>query len=298
MKYCFFFGPDKTTFEMEKSGIAEQSSAIPFHGIVSRGLLNTLIKEDPEGILWHQYAHMLDEIQSQCKPESESIPELKRLSEYAKNNNVLSFSQSALCAKKYIEMFSNSYQCSNNLICELWNIKEGHTSSVWKCSILLNNVPQPFDKFILNVARDTTAGIELKASSIKMQEIAMHCAGTNIARVLDIQSVSLDYYGSEIEVIVSKNECVDNCFEIHKVFDKKSNQEQLLLVERFLINQNNPARITSIFGRRFTDIESNKIKNDIKYFMSNVPSDFKAEINIQEGDVVWDGKRAVVVAIS
>lgn len=296
MKYCFFFGPDKTPFEIENSGISEHS-AIPFHGIVSRGLLNTLIKEDPRGTLWHQYAHMLDEI-IQLQSESVSIPELKRLSEYATANNVLTFRQSALCAKKYIEMFSNSHENSNNLICELWNIKEGHTSSVWKCSFPLNNGTQLFEEFVLNVARDATAGIELKESSIKMQEIAASCPGTNMARVLEIQSVSLDYNGSEIEVIVTKNECVDNCFEIHKIYDDKSNQEHLLLVERFLINQNNPARITSIFGRRFTDIESNKIKNDIKYFINNIPSDFKAEINIHEGDVVWDGKRAVVVAIS
>ena len=288
MKVQLFFGPDKIPFGLDDNGMVEENSAMPFHGIISRGLLNRFIAKDINAELWHQYARLsFDDNSNVADPIS------GKLRDEILASKVLSFAQSALCAKKYVEkIWGIKY---NNVQTELWNIKEGHTSSVWKASI---NSEGKKEIFIVNVARDYDAGIELKETSEKLLIIGNTYPEINLAKVLEISSIKDDTL--PFEVVVTKNDWIENSFEINKRRNRAIGNNELLMVERFLSTLDNPTKITAIVGRIFTEQETELINDDINKFLTKAASclNENPSLNINDGDVVWDGEKAVVVAIS
>lgn len=128
MNVSFFFGPDKIPFELKPRVMVENTATIPFHGIISRGLMNAFMSHDVSKVLWHRYAPMLYE--SSIRDDTD----LNLISNFALSCKVLSYGQSAFCALIYVERYCNQHGEDESEI-ELWNIKEGHTSSVWKVSI-------------------------------------------------------------------------------------------------------------------------------------------------------------------
>ena len=68
-------------------------------------------------------------------------------------------------------------------------------------------------------------------------------------------------------------------------------------MERFLADPDYPAQIAKIRGRYLNQVEVLKIENDIENFLTKatIPKQ-PVNININEGDVVWNGNRALVVA--
>lgn len=293
MELAFFYGPDKIPFRLKEKGMVESDSAIPFHGIISRGLLAKFIKEGLTNQTWYKYSHLI----GQTALENQE-PDLIQLQEYARECGVLSFGHSTTCVKLFIENYCNDLITEDNAQCEIWNIKEGHTSSVWKISIFDSNSKE--HHFIINVARDYEAGIELKTTSEQMIAIAEHCPNTNMAKVYEIQKILLNYNDNLFEVIVTRNEWIKDSYEIHTVKDTLNEKEKYLLVERFLTKEDTPSQITSIYGRRFSEEESIKIKADIDFFLNNASSRLSPTptLNINDGDVVWNGERAIVIAVS
>lgn len=267
---------------------------IPFHGIISRGLLNKLKENNVPNEVWLNKAHLLERDLN----SDSNVQDLLMLKEYAADCKVLSFSQSSACAKLYMENYFDSLQAKNITQCDIWNIKEGHTSSVWKVSFFDSSSKE--NHFIINVARDYEAGIELKTTSEKMKAIAEHYPHLNMARVYDIRKILLNYNDNPYEVVVTINQWIEDSYEIHVVKDKLNGKEQYLLVERFLTKEGSPAHISSIYGRRFTEEESAKIKDDRDIFLTNASKwlSYIPNLNINDGDVVWDGKNAIVVAVS
>ncbi len=296
MEAAYFYGPDKIPFRPDPEGGAADVAAPlrPFHGIISRGLLAQAVRLGLTPPTWHEYAHRLN----QAGPPGTRPDLLTRLEAAARECEVLSVEQSARCAKTYLEQYLNGPGMAEGVGAELWNIKEGHTSSVWKAS--LSGPPGlPDASFIINVARDREAGLELKKASEKMQAIAQKCPGINAAGVYDIAGVELDYFDRLIKVVVTRNEWIADSYEIHRIAGPtKTRPEQYALVERFLTSENNPAHISSINGRLFSDAERRKIKRDVRFFLKNASKTAPVQVNINEGDVVWNGRRAVVVAIS
>jgi len=288
VKVNFFFGRDKIPFELRGCRIAETES-IPFSGIISRGLLNKFIEQNLDIQIWQKYAHLLFE--NGDYPASHEYNILKKL---ALECGVLSFGQSALSAQTYVKNYCKSIKKTDCRI-ELWNIKEGHTSTVWKVTV---NSPESEDIFIVNVSRDLQAGIELKETSEKLMIIAGRYPNLNLAKVLDIYTLTRDFLPSG--VIITKNECVDNSYEIHSRKNLKSKQDELIMVEQFLTQRNNPAFITSVIGRVFTQSEKEKIICQINYFLKMAAACLPAApgVNINHGDIVWNGERAIVIAIS
>lgn len=288
MKVQLFFGPDKIPFGLDDNGMVEENSAMPFHGIISRGLLNRFIAKDINAQLWHQYARLsFDDNSNVADPISE------KLRDEILASKVLSFAQSAVCAKKYVEqIWGIKY---NDVQTELWNIKEGHTSSVWKASI---NSEGEKEIFIVNVARDYDAGIELKETSEKLLIIGNTYPEINLAKVLEISSIKDD--SLPFEVVVTKNDWIENSFEIHKRTNKATGSEELLLVERFLTTPENPLKITSVVGKIFSHKETEQINDEINEFLTKASSCLteKSSLNINEGDAVWNGEKAVVIALS
>lgn len=293
MNYNFFFGFEKTPFILYNNGVIKSNPSTPFHGIISLGLYNKLNKQKINSEIWHKNAHKLEF--SELENDS-SDAALSMLKECAKECKVLSFAQSALCAKLYVENYCKELTTGNEGYCEIWSIKEGHTSSVWKITIINSDLKELH--FIINVARDYKAGFELKTTSIKMRDMVKHCPNINMAKVYDIQKVYLNYDNTPLEVIVTRNECIKNSYEIHSTINKANGKEQYLLVEKFLTDIDHPSQITSIYGRKFSEKEEIKIKNDIDFFLTNAKKIIPTDININEGDTVWDGKKATVIAIS
>jgi len=292
MEFGFFYGPDKIPFLMDDQEMVLSDSAIPFHGIISRGLLKKFEDEGVNSNTWFKYSHLIGNTAA-----LDQEPDLTQLQEYAHSCEVLSFSNSAVSVRNYAENYINKSNKGKQLTCELWNIKEGHTSSVWKVTVKNKNhfVEDPF---IVNVARDQAAGLELKHTSEKMQAIAENFHDINMARVHDIDKVTLNYFDKYIDVVVTRNEFIPRANEIHSITRQGDNNEQYVLVERFLTSETNPSRISSIKGRKFTEDECNKIKMDINFFSINASKDFNAQINIMDGDLVWNGEKAIVVAIN
>ncbi|SFH34176.1 hypothetical protein [Pedobacter insulae] len=275
MEFNYFFGPDKLRFAISAEGKIRQEVSTPFHGIISRGLLKHGCS------IWNTHSHLLEYEDNALQTE-----EWIMLKQNAFQCGVLSFAQSTLAAKRYLEKYANTAKC------ELWNIKEGHTSSVWKVT-LANEEP-----FVLNIARDQLACEELKALSINLKKITDEGDTSNLAKVYDI--VEIEDEQLPIKVVVTKNEWIKDSFEIHSRINLKTNQEELLLVERFITDIQNPAEITAILGRVFTTTEAQKIKEEISNFLTQARAclSHTPEINMNDGDVVWNGDKAIVIAIN
>ncbi len=285
----FYFGPDKTPF------ILGQSDPMPFHGIVSRGLLKKLIENNIRNEVWCNNTHLLER---DCLDSDSTSHDLLKLREFAAECKVLSFGQSTACAKRYLENYFNKLLHNDDGLCEIWNIKEGHTSSVWKVSYFGSSFHE--NHFILNVARDHEAGIELEITSEKMMRIAECYPDINMAKVYDIRKIPLIYNNKPCEVVVTRNEWINNSYEIHFRKNKQTGKYDFLMVDRFFTSENNPAYITSILGRIFTNEEVNIIRNEIKLFITKATACLaeKPKIDINDGDVVWDGEKAIVIAIA
>lgn len=293
MRFHFFFGPDMVEFVPSDKGTSKSDTGVPFHGIISRGLLNRMIEKKVGNEVWYQNAHRLDTLVFE---KESSDADASMLGKLANECRVLSFGQSAFCARLFIENHCKEMNKFDDADCEIWNIKEGHTSSVWKITIL-NPQDSREHQFVINVARDYEAGVELETTSEKMKAIAEHCPDINIAKVLDIQKIPLNYNEALVEVVVTKNEWIENSYEIHAAKDKLDGKEQYVLVERFLTKEESPSQITSIYGRRFSTEESIRIRRDIESFLNRASSFASTSLNINEGDVVWNSQNAVVVAI-
>jgi len=289
MKFLFFFGPDKLPFKLLESGMVENTSTMPFHGIISRGLLSKIMTGEMDLEIWYRYAPHLNQMNAAMDSGL-----LKFLS-FLKKCKVLSFGQSAWVARQYLEQYYQKEGRDDDMLIEIWNIKEGHTTSVWK--ITEHNTTEK-ETFILNVARDHDASKELRDTSEKLQIISKSFPDLNMAKVFDIAFVKNE--SLPFEVTVTRNEWIDNSFEIHSRKNELTYSDDLVLVERFLTDDRNPSKITSVVGRIFSESETRKINEDINNFLTNATKSLgeKTSLNINEGDVVWNGKMAIVVALT
>lgn len=290
MEFTFFFGADKTPFALYKNGVVQASLSTPFHGIISLGMLNKMRENNVKAELWHNHAHFLED---KSLGHNINTKDLLMLKKYATECKMLSFGMSSASVKLYLEKhFAKDHNITK---CEIWNIKEGHISSVWKVAVSSRKKTK---LFAINVARDNKAGIALKTSSEKIKAICNRYPEINLAKVFDIYTLQDKLLPGK--VVITRNEWIDNSYEIHSRKNKHTQKDELLMVERFLTSENRPCHITSILGRIFTPKEVQKIQNDINTFLTKAATCLpqKPEININNGDVVWDGEKAIVVAIS
>jgi hypothetical protein len=285
----FFFGPDKIPFKINDKGMVEENSTMPFHGIISQGLLSEIESKKTNPDMWYRYAPFIEQRSNEI---DSGMTEFNSL---VKKCKVLTFGQSAWAAQKYFKEKCLKDTINEDSDIEIWKIKEGHISSVWK--ITVNNTTEKED-FVLNVARDLESSKELKETSEKLKAISNSYPDINMAKVFDIACVKDELL--PFEVTVTRNEWIDNSFEIHKRKNRETDSEELLLVERFLTDDKDPSRITSLVGRIFTTEESEKITKDIDEFLTKAMTCLPEmpELTINEGDVVWDGEKAIVIAIN
>jgi hypothetical protein len=278
--FSLYHGPDR--HPVPPAGDETLTEAgVPFHGIASRGLLGEI--GEPED--WSRFAHRLHD----GSPSDE--PVLLGLREAAQRLHVLSFRQSARAAERYLEA---RLPPKGPRLCELWNIKEGHTSSVWH---VVARDEDGFEEFILNVARDDEAGRELARTAQTMMAIGQRHADLAMAGVEDIAEVEIDYSGEPLMVTVTRNELVRDGLEIHLGRHRQTGEPTLVVVERFLTEPDNPAEIARLVGRVMTNAECLRLEEDLAAFIDAASEIAEVAVDINEGDLVWAGDRAVVVAI-
>jgi len=264
---------------------------MPFHGIISRGLLKRFRENGVPSATWLAYAHRIHD------GSEENDEHLAAIRNDAQQCAVLSFGQSALAAQRCVESYCPTELNKEPVSCELWNIKEGHTSSVWRVAIDRRSSTKG-SPFVVNVARDRDASRELERTSEKMQAIARRHPGVNMAKVWSVDQVRIACFGEPLHVSVTRNEWVAGAYEIHRANDHATDPDKYLMIERFLTHTDRPSHIGSIRGREFTRSECHRIKNDITRFLTEARQECPVDIEIDEGDAVWDGAQAIVVAIS
>jgi hypothetical protein len=275
MDVIYLHGPDRTLLDIDSDGTVSSSSGAPFHGIISRGLLHWL-EDRPDGAeLWERLAHRLHD------GTDADEPALRELRTAADQHQVLSLPQSAEVARRYVAAC-----CEGDVTtCELWNIKEGHTSSVWIVTLAPEGV-----RFAVNVARDANAGHELRRTSELMRTLSARHPDVRVAEVLDVATVELRAV-REL-VIVSRNEFVRDALEVHRV------NGRFALVERFITSEDAPSRVHAIRGRLLSYDEQTTVDRAIQRVHAIGDPAAHFAIDIDHGDVVWDGHQPVVVALS
>ena len=288
------WGPDRMPLKITEMGDVVCDNQQPFHGIISRGFLNKLNQEGLSAHFWNEKAHLLESGFKNCEETEEN---LVKLVQWAKECKVLSCAQSVQVACRYIEKYhSELFKDLDEVEYDLWSEKEGHTSSVWKVSF---EVKGNKNSFALNIARDHEAGLELLSTSKKMEKIGLEFPDIQIARVREIKTIPFNYYGETINVVVVQNNWIDNAKEVHVLSDNVNDQKKHVLIERFLASPEKPAHITQIRGRQLNKDEVLKIKEGIEHFLATVTAVWEdVSLNINEGDVVWDGNRMFVVGLN
>lgn len=271
----FLHGPDAQPFRIEDDMVVADGGVFPFHGIAAAGMLPALVARDPTGALWERWSPALD------SPETaHDDPELAWLRTVARAAGVLSFARSAQAARGSLSL--HPHVASVRDAVTLWNVKEGHVSSVWlaQCAGAA---------FIVNVARDRRAGVELAATTALLARVAP--LRGDVACVIASGTVTID--GREI--VVSLNEHVDDAQELHVARERRDGRAVLVAVDRFILDAGavDPARITGIAGRRLDTGEAERVATSIAAFAVAAGGD---AIDLNHGDMVWAGDRAVIVA--
>jgi hypothetical protein len=243
----------------------------PFHGIAPLGLIAWLDEQRDGPGLWLRCAARLFAVLD----ESDDLdPGLLAVRDAAQRAGVLSFNQSAQVALDYI----GQYAAGAYDVVRLWATKEGHLSSVWEVDF------RGGPRFVLNVARDSTAAsVELDRTSRILRSLTDR-AEVGVAEVEDLGQWGVKDHDP---VTVTRNRLVSPALEIHR------NGDEFMLVSEFLTDEGDPARIRAIRGRRATAAQASAI-----HAASAVLAGVDIAVEIDDGDLVWDGERPVLVAVS
>lgn len=266
----------------------DEPFAVPFHGIVSKGLLQVL-REQPDGArMWLQNAHRLDRL-------APSDPEFGWLAEAADSCGVLTYPQSRWAAELYVHNRVGDGAAGQ---ASLRHIREGHTSSVWV--VETGPAGGESETYVLNVARDRLAGVDLVETSVAMQDLARTHPELPLARVeevvvlpvprVDGDTGDADLASPPLLVPVVRVELIDDALEVHT-----RPNGGYLLVDQFHIRPDEPATITHALGRPATAAEVEVVGETLR---SVTLATDRFVVEIDEGDLVWSNGRAVVVALS
>lgn len=271
----FLHGPDAQPFRVEDDRVVATGGTVPFHGIAAAGMLPALIARDPSGALWERWSPALDGLDA-----GDDDADLRWLRATARAAGVLSLARSAQAARAALTLHPQFPRAHENVT--LWNVKEGHVSSVW--------FARWADKAsIVNVARDRAAGSELAATTALLARVA--AARDDVARVFASGTVTI----AGQEVVVSLNEHIGDARELHVARERGDGRPVLVAVDRFVVDPAaaDPARIIGIAGRRLDRGEAARVEASIAAFAAAAGGD---AIDLNHGDMVWAGSRAVIVA--
>jgi hypothetical protein len=256
-------GPDRERLVIGPDGQLVAGEGVPFHGIPSRATLAWLASFGTE---WDA-------------PHASGV-----LSAALRELEVLSLTESAVIATAALGRVAGGSSGMPPERSELWNVKEGHTASVWVAALPTG------EHVVLNVGRDPEASAELATVTDRLR-VASLDAG-QLAEIRDGFWIERSAAGEDGlgPVYVAVHAYVDRSLEIHRIDDRYA------LVERFLTDPSEPTRITSVVGRWTTPEESTAIDDLCSAFEKNA-GPLGLELTINDGDLVWaEGRGPVVVA--
>jgi hypothetical protein len=256
-------GPDRERLVIGPDGQLVASKGVPFHGIASRATLSWLASSGTEWDAPHASGAQLA-----------ALRELE----------VLSLTESAVIATAALGRVTGGSSGMPPESSELWNVKEGHTASVWVATLPTG------EHLVLNVGRDPEASAELAVVTERLRVTSL--GGDQLAEVRDGFWIERSPAGEDGfgPVYVAVHAYVDQSMEIHRIADRYA------LVERFLTDPSEPTRITSVVGRWATPKEATAI-DDLCTAFEDAAGPLGLELTVNDGDLVWaDGRGPVVVA--
>ena len=112
---------------------------------------------------------------------------------------------------------------------DLWCVREGHTSSVWRAELGSPLWPRPV-VLCVHVARDQTAGIELSATTAELRRLHA-IAPSEVVETLAEDTVSIAMGTGNTRVSVVAAAWIPDAHELHVV--RKDGAARVLVVERF-----------------------------------------------------------------
>lgn len=277
-----WFGPDRIPLATTAAATEAHHGYRPFHGIVSLGL-RAHPACTPEG--WHALAPRLD-----FDSDMGSA-----LAEAARGCGVLSFDDSLAAAEHAARGYAQGARLT-----ELWHLKEGHTASVW-CASFNQGRDTGLRRIVFNVGRDDAASVALEHATKRFRVIAEREPDLAAARVLGLWHLNSRNARSTSIVVVAQA-FVDNALEIHAV-PTTNGGRQLVAVERFLTDPDQPARIRAVCGRPLDRDEHARFGADIAVLLASGAHRDPEQgawilptFVLNHGDWVWRGDRAVAVA--
>lgn len=276
MEVVVTHGPDGSVVRTD-GGRVLTAHGRPFHGVAPRGLLPWLGVGDRGPRYWQRVAPLVDDLIHFSRDPGPD----DGLREAVRAAGVLPFSASAGVASEVaLDHVRQRWPRATGV--QVAGTKEGHTSSVWEVSVRTGPGAR-VARFVLNVARDTDlASRELSASSARLRRLTRQGS----VRVAGVEAVvRVEVPGDRRRrVTVTRNEWVRDAQEIHRLPDGA-----YAMVQQFLTDPQDPARVVSVLGRRATRTESAAVDAVLEAHPS--------ALDVNDGDVVWDGNRPVVVAV-
>jgi hypothetical protein len=241
MNWSIVHGPERIPVVLDAGTCLSPEAILPFHHIISRGLLIAAESRRLPPQQWPVVAPFLD--QALGGIDRSAVPHLNNWLVLAKQCGVLPHTASARCALEFVR--THGVTIAGTLLehpldeasiesCELWSIKEGHTSSVWVATIALRATPQPI-RFVVEVARDFEAGRELVDVATELGALGVRNP-SRVVRVLGRSEIPLPAWN----VPVIANTWIPEGFEIHVLRDGRA-----VAIERFASDPAEPARAAS-----------------------------------------------------
>lgn len=257
LRVRYSHGPDRDLLARRSDGVLVSASGVPFHGIPSRAAIADLAESGRE---WNEI-------------HDAGIP-----SDWLAEREVLTLTESATIATAALARMTGDTTGT----CELWNIKEGQTASVW-VAFAPSVAP-----CVLNVGRDPLASAELAAVTERLRKVDL--SPDRLATVVDEHWVDWPTRGTRQPVFVAAQQLIDDALEIHRIDGRYA------MVERFLTDPQRHAHITAMRGRWAMADEAETI-DDLCEAFARAAAPLGLELAVNDGDLVWaEGRGPVVVA--
>jgi hypothetical protein len=285
----------------DRSPIDPESAARPFHGIVSRGLMDEL---GPDAAAdWLRWAPWLDAALGGMAAALALVP--APIVDAARRSGWTTFANGAEAAvafaaagmKPLLEQLAAGFGPDRVASVELWQVKEGHTSSVWRLTVtpLGDRVPV---RAALNVARDTAAGDELLDSAEELERLRAS-SEVPVARVLGTGAAA------DNAPAILAQEWIDGARELAFLRRRTDGLVRLHAVERFLTDEDSPARLVGAVGRQLDDDEHEAAAYAATRVVLDgaVPGPAEGTValpsfDVDHGDWVWGNGGPALVAVS
>jgi hypothetical protein len=328
---------------------------LPFHGIISRGLLDATVELGAHGARqWNYVGPLLEDVLN-CLTEMRQTPAdasskhaIHGVIRQARTHmdvlraervgippddsailswvnaccelGVLTYAQSFAAAARFVRShlegrarrrwselakFATGTTVGANAPdqCELWSVREGHTSSVWRTETRASGLGQPV-VFGLNVARDRDAARELVRTTHEMRRLHA-LEPTSVLGVLAEEIEEIVTAGGIVSLPVIAVPWIEQARELQMLYDAPQGSGRFVVVERFEpLDAKDPAGRQHARGRVSTSDETEALWRALlalRLKLTRFNDDGTATtpfFEINEGDLVWVNGHIVAIAVS